>query len=105
MTQPVTSWPVYILNNIPPGLRAEIEGDAEKFQTSMNEVIRRILCHTYKVRCRPVEAAFTPGKPGTTRMLLRLQPALHRKLTRRRNGKTARVLILEALEAHYKEQE
>ena len=74
----VRSWPTYLLNGIPPEVRAAIEEDAELDGVSLAEVMRGILCAHYGLNCETVDTFSKPPKPnrGTTTMVLRVHPEL-----------------------------
>lgn len=74
----VRSWPTYLLNGIPPEVRAAIEEDALEAEISLAEVMRQILCAHYDLQCEPVETFSKPPPPnqGTATMVLRVHPDL-----------------------------
>ena len=95
-------WPTYLLKNIPPEIRSQIEDEAGA--GAMSEVIRRILCAHYSLDCEPV---LTRNKflkvDGTETMVLRLQPELWKAIKRdaKRRKIPTRSVIIEALKLHY----
>ena len=95
-------WPTYLLKNIPPEIRSQIEHEAGL--GAMSEVIRRILCAHYSLDCDPVQTRNRFARiNGTDTMILRLQPELFQEIRRDagKRGESTRTVIIQALERHY----
>jgi len=102
----VLRWPSYLLKNIPPELRAEIEREAGV--DTLSDTIRAILCAHYSLDCDPVQTRNRFARiNGTDTMILRLQPELFAEIRRDATAReeSTRTVIIEALEAHYVTEE
>jgi EAL domain-containing protein (putative c-di-GMP-specific phosphodiesterase class I) len=98
----VLRWPSYLLKNIPPELRAEIEREAGP--RSLAETIRAILCAHFSLDCDQVASRNRFAKiNGTETMILRLQPELFREIRREAEQRSVptRTVIIEVLEKHF----
>jgi len=106
----VRAWSTYLLE-LPPGLRGKIEESAKISGGSMAEHVRQAICSHYGFDCDPVEPVIPPEEGpevirGTERMIIRLRPEVFDSLKSRAvNGTTFRQLVLDALYAHYGEDE
>jgi hypothetical protein len=104
------AWSTYLLD-LPQPLRAKIEESAKISGLSMAEHIRQAICVHHGFECDPVEPVIPPEEgpeviQGTGRMIIRLRPEVFDSLKSRAvNGTTFRRLVLDALEAHYGEEE
>lgn len=107
----VRSWPAYLLTGLPPELRQAISEEAQASNLSVAETVRQILCARYRLECEPVrqygDVGYVPERDqGNPTILLRVQPALFGRIRAhsarfKRQKKSMRALILEALEDHY----
>ena len=98
----VLRWPSYLLKNIPPELRAEIEREAGP--DTLSDTIRAILCAHYSLDCDPVQTRNRFARiNGTDTMILRLQPELFEAIRwdADERGESVRTVIIQALERHY----
>lgn len=100
----VTDWPQYLLNGVPPEHRQWISEQAAELDMSVADVIRRVLCRRYRMRCPQVSIEYQPEKDRqATSVVLRLQPHLARALDREvaRSGHAKRRIILDAIKNSY----
>ncbi len=98
----------YLLKGIDEDDRLQLSFTARSRSTSIADVVRSILCDRYRLRCPQQSTHYDPERDkGSTTLLLRLHPNLDAKLKRERarTGRSQRRLILEAIQAHYKEGE
>lgn len=104
----VARWPTYLLKNINESERRSLSSEAAAQNVSVSDVVRGLLCARYELVCPPESYRYEPDRDtGARTILLRLQPKLARALEReqRRTGHSRRRIILETIEAHYKEGE
>jgi predicted HicB family RNase H-like nuclease len=74
----------------------------------VSDVVRGLLCARYRLKCPQESYRYEPDRDtGARTFLLRLQPRLARALELEcsRTGLSRRQIILETIEAHYKEGE
>lgn len=73
----VREWPRYLINGIPPQVRAGIEADADEQGASLAEIMRQILCAHYGLECERVERTSDAKRiDGTLTFHLRVHPDL-----------------------------
>jgi hypothetical protein len=98
----------YLLKDIPDFERKSLSWEASGRNISVADVVRAILCQKYRLRCPQLSTHYNAERDtGSTTLLLRLHPNLDAKLKRERarTGRSQRRLIIEAIQAHYKEGE
>ncbi len=98
----------YLLKGIPDSERRALSAEAGARNISVADVVRAILCDRYRLRCPQQSTHYNAARDGgSTTLLLRLHPNLDAKLKRERarTGRSQRRLIIEAIQAHYKEGE
>src|SRR5512145_2816786 len=108
LTPPVdqvhSEWHRYLLKGVRPELRDSLSATARDRDLSVADVMRELLCQHYQLDCPPISRAY-PGtlKPGTSTMILRLQPELWRAIQNHQkiSERPYRELIIEALEKRY----
>lgn len=103
----VSSWPAYLLKNIPEYERRCLSGAAAAHNISVSDVVRSVLCERYRLDCPPESYGYAAARDtAATTILLRLQPKLARALERERErtGKPKRRIILEAITSHYQKE-
>ncbi len=102
----VRKWPPYLLLDLPPGLRAELQAEAVLRDDSISDVVRRHLCNRYHLDCLRKSFRHQPTlqNPGP-HLYLRLQPELKRciQTEARERGVSMRTVILSALVSVYGE--
>lgn len=104
----VNDWPTYLLKNVPESERRLLSASASAQNISVSDVVRGLLCAHYRLDCPRESYRYEPDRDtGARTFLLRLQPRLARalELDSSRTGHARRRIILEILEAHYKEGE
>jgi hypothetical protein len=98
----------YLLKGLSYTERRLLSESAATRNVSVADVVRSILCDRYRLRCPQQSMRYDAARDkGSTTLLLRLHPNLDAKLKRERarTGRSQRRLILEAIQAHYKEGE
>ena len=104
----VASWPTYLLTGVPADHRLLISEEAEGRNTSVSDVIRSLLCDSFRLDCPPESYRYDASRDkGARTILLRLQPKLVKALDReqRRSGMNKRQIILGTIESHYTKEE
>ena len=104
----IADWPTYLLKNIPESDRRRLSGSAADQNISVSDVVRGLLCARYRLDCPRESYRYEPDRDrGARTILLRLQPRLNSALELEvsRTGSSKRRIILDVIEAHYKEGE
>jgi hypothetical protein len=101
-----SSWPTYLLTDIPEDVRAAISQEAAELDLSVAEVVRRILCARYEMECEPVARTSRQPDLGARTFLLRVHPDLFDAIKQDAAERevTMKAVIMEALRAHYPQE-
>ncbi len=102
-----TTWPTYLLRDIPAPLLAAILEEATLRNDNVQDTVRRILCDRYRLDCPRIHTRHRKERGSSPTILLRLQPKLKKALDREaaRTGVAVRLVILDALDAHFAKEE
>ena len=104
----ITDWPTYLLKNVPESERRRLSQSAAAQNVSVSDVVRGLLCARYRLDCPRESYSYQAERDqGARTILLRLQPRLNSALELEvsRTGTSKRRIILDVIEAHYKEGE
>lgn len=97
-------FPTYLLKGIPEPERRSLSHQAAAQNTSVSDVVRKILCKRYRLVCPQQSTYYDAARDtGSTTLLLRLHPNLVVALERHaaNTGQSRRQLILETITSHY----
>ncbi len=96
----VSSWPTYLVKDIPEVDRRVLSALAALRNTSVSDVIRSMLCLRFRLQCPQESYSYDPDRDnGGTTLLLRMQPKLAKALTREaeKQGVSKRSIIIETI--------
>ena len=96
----VAEWPSYVLRGIPAETRGLMTARAAEDDCSLADVIRQALCARYELDCDPASFGYQHDlDTGNDTLLVRVQPAVFRKMKRETRGRygATKTLVFQAL--------
>lgn len=105
---PASPRPAYVLDNIPPAVRAGISDAASEANLSLADTIRAALCARFQLECPPIGKGYERARDGgATRMVLRVDQELFDAIKEEayESSRSMRAVILDVLEGQFGEED